>query len=158
LLKVTDKDTVERYILNEVQKIYIFEGVLINNKHIEVVIRQMFDKVRIKNPGDSEFLVGEVVSKSKFIEENNNLKNKGKKPARAVQLFLGITRSALFSESFLSAASFQETTRGLVNAAIEGKVDYLRGLKENVIIGRLIPAGTAFRKNDQNQKEQKKKI
>jgi len=160
LLRATDRDTVERYIVNEIQKIYVSEGVSINNKHIEVVIRQMFDKVKIKNPGDSEFLIGEVVSKSRFIEENKKLKKKGKKPARAIQLFLGITRSALFSESFLAATSFQETTRGLVKAAIEGKIDYLRGLKENVIIGRLVPVGTGFRRKEvfEDKKEKDKKM
>ena len=160
LLRATDRDTVERYIVNEIQKIYVSEGVSINNKHIEIVIRQMFDKVKIKNPGDSEFLIGEVVSKSRFIEENKKLKKKGKKPARAIQLFLGITRSALFSESFLAATSFQETTRGLVKAAIEGKIDYLRGLKENVIIGRLVPVGTGFRRKEvfEDKKEKDKKM
>jgi DNA-directed RNA polymerase subunit beta' len=165
LLKVTDRETVERYILSEVQKIYVSEGVSINNKHLEIVIRQMFDKVKIKNPGDSNFIIGEVVSKSRFVEENNRLKAKGKKPAKAVQLFLGITRSALASDSFLAAASFQETTRVLVKAALEGKVDYLRGLKENVIIGRLVPVGTGFRNRTEEiqklkykrEKEEKKK-
>jgi len=122
------------------------------------MIRQMFDKVKIKNPGDSDFLVGDVVSKSRFLEENKKLKSKGKKPARAIQLFLGITRSALFSESFLAAASFQETRRVLVKAAIEGRVDYLRGLKENVIIGRLVPVGTGYRKRlEEKEKEEKSK-
>ncbi len=158
LLRVTDRYTVERYILNEIQRIYVSEGVSINNKHIEIMIRQMFDKVKIKNPGDSDFLVGDVVSKSRFLEENKKLKSKGKKPARAIQLFLGITRSALFSESFLAAASFQETRRVLVKAAIEGRVDYLRGLKENVIIGRLVPVGTGYRKRlEEKEKEEKSK-
>ncbi|MGB9847942.1 MAG: DNA-directed RNA polymerase subunit beta' [Minisyncoccia bacterium] len=157
LLKVTDRETVERYILTEIQKIYVSEGVSINNKHLEIIVRQMFDKVKIKNPGDSDFLIGEIVSKSRFLEENRKLKAKGKKPAKAVQLFLGITRSALASESFLAAASFQETTRVLVKAALEGKVDYLRGLKENVIIGRLVPVGTGFRKREQQEAKKKNK-
>jgi len=156
LLRATDRQTVERYILSEIQRIYVSEGVSINNKHIEIMIRQMFDKVKIKNPGDSDFLAGDVVSKSRFLEENKKLKEKGKKPARAVQLFLGITRSALFSESFLAAASFQETRRVLVKAAIEGRVDHLRGLKENVIIGRLVPVGTGFKKRlEEKEKEEK---
>lgn len=156
LLRVTDRQTVERYILSEIQRIYVSEGVSINNKHIEIMIRQMFDKVKIKNPGDSDFLAGDVVSKSRFLEENKKLKEKGKKPARAIQLFLGITRSALFSESFLAAASFQETRRVLIKAAIEGRVDHLRGLKENVIIGRLVPVGTGFKKRlEEKEKEEK---
>ena len=156
LLRVTDRYTVERYILNEIQRIYVSEGVSINNKHIEIMIRQMFDKVKIKNPGDSDFLVGDVISKSRFLEENKKLKSKGKKPARAIQLFLGITRSALFSESFLAAASFQETRRVLVKAAIEGRVDYLRGLKENVIIGRLVPVGTGYCKRLEEKEQEEK--
>lgn len=146
LLKAVDRRAVENYIINEIQKIYVSEGVNINNKHLEIIIRQMFARVKVKDPGDSEFLIGEVVSRSRFIEENRRLKEKNKKLAKAVQLLLGITRSALASDSFLSAASFQETTRVLVNAAIEGKIDHLRGLKENVILGRLILAGTGFKK------------
>ena len=133
----------ERYIRNEVQKIYTAEGASINNKHIEVIVRQMFSRVRIKDPGDAiDLMMGEIVEKSKFLEVNRELKRQGRTLARADQLLLGVTRVALSTESFLSAASFQDTARVLVKASLEGKVDPLRGLKENVIIGRLIPAGT----------------
>lgn len=133
---------VERYVVNEVQKIYLSEGASINNKHIEVIVRQMFSRIKIKDAGDAEdFVMGEIVEKPKFLEVNRELKKKGQKLAKAEQLLLGITQIALSTESFLSAASFQDTSRVLVKAAIEGRVDSLRGLKENVIIGRLIPAG-----------------
>jgi DNA-directed RNA polymerase subunit beta' len=139
------KEAVYRYIINEVQRIYLSEGAGINNKHIEVIIKQMFGRVKITSPGDSEFVLGEVTDKSKFFETNRELKKKKKEPARAEELLLGITKSALTAEGFLAAASFQETARILVGAASEGKVDDLRGLKENVIIGRLLPIGTTYR-------------
>jgi len=145
LLRISGKEAVEKYVVREVKKIYQAAGESINDKHIELIVRQMFSRVRIKDRGDSEFMVGDVIDKSRFFEENAKLKSKGKKPARAVQLVMGITKVALSTESFLSAASFQETARVLVSAATEGRVDYLRGLKENVIIGKLIPAGTGFR-------------
>jgi DNA-directed RNA polymerase beta' subunit len=133
---------VTRHIINEVQRIYSAEGASINNKHIEIIVKQMFSRVRIKDSGDApDFVMGEIIEKSKFLEVNRQLKRDGRTPAKAQQLLLGITRVALSTESFLSAASFQDTARVLVKAAIEGKVDPLRGLKENVIIGRLIPAG-----------------
>ncbi len=146
LMKFAGRERVEKYIMDEIQKIYISEGVPINNKHLEIILRQMFSKVKIKESGDSQFLPGDVISRSKLIEENRILKKEGKQIAKANVLLLGITRSALASDSFLSAASFQETTRVMVTAATEGKLDNLRGMKENVIIGRLIPAGTGFRK------------
>ncbi|MDO8515937.1 MAG: DNA-directed RNA polymerase subunit beta' [bacterium] len=134
--------SVTRYLINEVQKIYDAEGSSINNKHIEIIARQMFSRVKILDPGDATGLVmGEVIEKSRFMEVNRALKKKGATLAKAKQLLLGITRVALSTESFLSAASFQDTARVLVGAAVEGKIDKLRGLKENVIIGRLIPAG-----------------
>ncbi|HTY40111.1 MAG TPA: DNA-directed RNA polymerase subunit beta' [Candidatus Paceibacterota bacterium] len=127
-----------RHIVNEVQRIYMGEGAAMNNKHIEVIVRQMFSRVKIKDAGDaSNLVIGEIIEKSKFLETNRDLKKAGKKLAKAQQLLLGITRVALSTESFLSAASFQDTARVLVKAAIEGRVDPLRGLKENVIIGRL---------------------
>lgn len=133
---------VERYVVNEVQRIYLSEGASINNKHIEVIVRQMFSRVKIKDAGDAVDLVaGEIIEKPKFFEINRALRKQGRTPARAKQILLGITQVALSTESFLSAASFQDTARVLVRAAIEGRVDHLRGLKENVIIGRLIPAG-----------------
>ncbi len=149
LLKLSGKNETWRYIVNEIQKVYITQGALISNKHIEIIIRQMFSKVKIKDAGDSEeFVEGDIVDKSKLELENEALLKEGKKPVKAQELMLGITKAALYSDSFLSAASFQETTRALVSAACEAKEDYLRGLKENVIIGRLVPAGTGFeRKN-----------
>ncbi len=133
---------VARYIVNEVQRIYLSEGATINNKHIEMIVRQMFSRVKIREAGDApDFVMGEIVEKSKFLEVNREIKKQGGRPAKADEVLLGVTRIALSSESFLSAASFQDTARVLVKAAIESKVDKLRGLKENVIIGRLIPVG-----------------
>jgi len=138
-------DTLVHYIINEIQSIYVSQGALISDKHIEVIIRQMLSKVVIKDPGDSEFMKGELIEKSRFLQTVQKLTKEKKNPPKAIQRILGITRAALATESFLSAASFQETARVLVDAAISGKVDELRGLKENVIIGRLIPAGTGIR-------------
>ena len=133
---------VARHLINEVQRIYAAEGAAINDKHIEIIVKQMFSRMKIKDAGDApDFGVGEMIEKSKFLEVNKELKKQGKTPAKADQLLQGITRVALSTESFLSAASFQDTARVLVKAAIENRVDVLRGLKENVIIGRLIPAG-----------------
>lgn len=135
-------ERVMEHIIEEVQRIYLAEGTSMHNKHIEIIVRQMFSRVRITDQGDADDLViGEVVEKSRFLEANRKLRRAGKTLAKAKQLLLGITRVALSTESFLSAASFQDTARVLVGASIEGKVDTLRGLKENVIIGRLIPAG-----------------
>ncbi|MDI6717774.1 MAG: DNA-directed RNA polymerase subunit beta' [Patescibacteria group bacterium] len=145
LFEYKGKEAVERYAINEIQKIYIPEGNTINDKHIEIIVRQMFARVIVKESGSSNFIIGEVVEKSKFLEVNRELKAKGKTPAKAKQLLSGITRAALSTESFLSSASFQETNRILVSAATEGKEDHLRGLKENVIIGKLIPAGTGYK-------------
>ena len=145
LFQLRGREAVERYIINEVQKIYVSEGTNINDKHIEIIIKKMFARVMIKDPGETSFIIGEIVEKSKLLEVNRHARHKNKKPARARQLLTGITKTALSTESFLSAASFQETARVLVMAASEGRTDYLRGLKENVIIGRLIPAGTAFK-------------
>ena len=136
----------QRYIIKEIQKIYVSQGALIHDKHIETIIRQMFSRLRIKDPGDSLFIVGEVIEKTKLLEENANLKKAHKKPAKGEVVLLGISKVALTTDSFLSAASFQETTRVLIKAALEGKEDKLRGLKENVMIGKLIPAGTGFKK------------
>jgi DNA-directed RNA polymerase subunit beta' len=127
-----------------VQEVYRLQGVKINDKHIEVIVRQMLRRVMIKEVGDSNFLVGEHVERHVFEEENERLKAQGKQPAIAEPLLLGVTKASLSTESFISAASFQETTKVLTQAAITGKTDYLRGLKENVILGRLIPAGTGL--------------
>lgn len=147
LFKLAGKGMAERYIIKEVQKIYSLQGAPIHDKHIEVIVRQMFSRVRIKDAGDTNFSVGETMEKREFRKNNIQVIRRGKKPAKAVQLLLGITRVALSTSSFLSSASFQETARVLIDAAIRGKRDELRGLKENVIIGRLIPAGTGYRKD-----------
>lgn len=139
------KEAVYKYIVAEVQKIYLSEGAPINNKHIEVIIKQMFGRVRVTSSGESDFVVGDVIDKSKFFEINRALRAGHKEPAKAEEMLLGITKSSLTAEGFLSAASFQETARVLVGAASEGKIDGLRGLKENVIIGRLLPIGTTYR-------------
>ena len=146
LFTLRGSKAVEKYVVNEVLRIYVSEGATINNKHIEIIVRQMFSRVKIKEAGDTEFVRGEVVEKSKFLEDNRAMKKAGKQPAKAQQLLLGITKVALSTQSFLSAASFQETARVLITAATEGRVDPLRGLKENVIIGRLIPVGTGWEK------------
>ncbi len=147
LFKLAGKDAVERYIIKEVQKIYSLQGAPIHDKHIEVIVRQMFSRVRIKDAGNTEFSAGEVLEKREFRKGNIRMLRQGKKPATAYQLLMGITRVSLSTSSFLSSASFQETARVLIDAAVRGKRDDLKGLKENVIIGRLIPAGTGFRKN-----------
>ena len=144
--KAKGKEETQRYISKEIQRIYVSQGALIHDKHIEVIIRQMFSRVKIKEPGDSDFTVGQIVEKTRFIEENEKLKKEKKTLAKSVPVLLGISRVALTTDSFLSAASFQETSRILIRACLEGKEDKLQGLKENVIIGKLIPAGTGFRK------------
>ncbi|MBI2023190.1 DNA-directed RNA polymerase subunit beta' [Candidatus Giovannonibacteria bacterium] len=146
LLGIAGVKAVQNYILLEVQKLYTFQGVTINDKHIEVVVRQMFSRVRVKDSGSTNLTMGEIVEKGRLLEENGKARREGKTPAKAVQLIMGITNVALTSDSFLSAASFMQTMRVLTSAAVEGKEDRLRGLKENVIIGRLIPAGTGYRK------------
>ncbi len=138
-------EEVERYIVNEVQRIYVPEGASINDKHIEIIVRQMLSRVVVKESGDSDHMVGDIVEKSDFVRMNHKTKVAKGTMATAVQKVLGVTRVALSSQSFLSAASFQETSRVLVGAAVEGKIDSLLGLKENVIIGRLVPIGTGKR-------------
>ena len=147
-------EEVEKYVINEVQKIYFSEGAPINNKHIEVIVKQMFSRVQVKDPGDSLFVQGDIIEKSLFLETGKALKKAGKTPAKAAQKLMGITKVALSTESFLSSASFQETARVLINAACEGKVDKLRGLKENVIIGRLIPVGSGLVARDTKEQEE----
>ncbi len=146
LFKLAGREVTERYIIKEVQKIYSLQGAPIHDKHIEVIVRQMFSRVRIKDAGDTKFSGGEVIEKREFRKANIFALKQGQRPAKAYQMLLGITRVALSTTSFLSAASFQETARVLIDAAVRGKKDGLRGLKENVIIGRLIPAGTGYRK------------
>ncbi|PIV45179.1 MAG: DNA-directed RNA polymerase subunit beta' [Candidatus Nealsonbacteria bacterium CG02_land_8_20_14_3_00_37_10] len=146
LFKLAGEEETQRYIVKEIQKIYVSQGAIIHDKHIETICRQMFSRVRIKDLGDSSFSIGEIVERTKFLEENTRLKKEKKKPVKGVPILLGISRVALTTDSFLSAASFQETSRVLIKASLEGKEDKLRGLKENVIIGKLIPAGTGLRK------------
>ncbi len=144
LMQLKGVEETQRYVIDEIQKIYNLQGQNISDKHVEITVRQMFSKVRIEKEGDSDLTVGEVLDRLRFNRLAAELVTKGKTPPTASQLLLGITKASLNTESFLSAASFQETTRVLVDAAVAGKVDYLKGLKENVIVGRLIPAGTGF--------------
>jgi DNA-directed RNA polymerase subunit beta' len=137
-------EALARYIVDEVQDVYRLQGVKINDKHIEVIVRQMLRRVQISDPGDTRFIPGEQVERSELLEENDAATAQDKRPALYENLLLGITKASLSTDSFISAASFQETTRVLTEAAIMGKKDDLRGLKENVIVGRLIPAGTGL--------------
>jgi DNA-directed RNA polymerase subunit beta' len=144
LLEVCGPQELQEYLVNEVQAVYRLQGVEINDKHIEVIVRQMLRKVKITDPGDTEFLWGEQVEKQKFQEVNQRAMEEGRRPAEASPVLLGITKAALATESFISAASFQDTTRVLTQAATLGRIDQLRGFKENVIMGHLIPAGSGF--------------
>ena len=140
------------YIVNEVQDVYQLQGVKINDKHIEVIVRQMLRKVKVTEVGDSNYLLGEQAEKSRLLDENDQLIAQGKNPAKFDPVLLGITKASLTTESFISAASFQETTRVLTDASVNGKIDTLRGLKENVIVGRLIPAGTGLAFHDERKR------
>lgn len=144
ILDVLGPKELQKYLVDEVQKVYRLQGVSINDKHIEVIVRQMLRKVKVEDPGDTDFLIGSQVDKFTFADENDKVIAKGKRPAVGKPILLGITKASLSTDSFISAASFQETTRVLTEAAISGKVDELLGLKENVIVGRLIPAGTGL--------------
>ncbi len=154
LFYLKGQEAVERYIVKEIQYIYSSQGQKLNDKHVEIVVRQMFSRIYIKDSGDTNFLPGEVVEKSKFREANKEVAKQGGQQAVGDQLLLGITKASLSIDSFLSAASFQETARVLIDAAVSGKVDHLRGLKENVIIGKLIPAGTGFHNHPSRETEQ----
>jgi len=145
ILSIKGEKYLANYLVEEIQDVYRFQGVNINDKHIEIIVRQMLKKVTVLDPGGTGFLVGEQVDKPRFMDENTEAIGKGLKPAVADPLVLGITQASLSTDSFISAASFQETTKVLTEASLLGKEDYLRGLKENVIVGRLIPAGTGFR-------------
>ncbi len=153
LLELSDNDPgrTEVYIVGEVLKVYESQGVEINDKHIELIVRQMLKKVRVEDAGDTRFLPGQLVDKPRLVRENRRVTAAGGQPAETVQVILGITKASLATESFLSAASFQETTKVLTDAAIEGKIDRLTGLKENVIIGKLIPASTGLKRYRQLQ-------
>jgi len=142
LLAIKGVDTVQRFLVAEVQKVYRSQGVTINDKHVEIIVRQMLRKVTVDSPGDTELLPSELIDRFEFEETNNRILAEGGEPATAQTVLLGVTKASLNTSSFLAAASFQETTRVLTEAAINGAKDHLLGLKENVIIGKLIPAGT----------------
>jgi len=144
ILRLKGVEALAQYIVNEVQDVYRLQGVRINDKHIEVIVRQMLRKVEVSNPGESHLIKGEQLTFTQVLEVNDNLREEGKSEARFERMLLGITKASLATESFISAASFQETTRVLTEAAVTGKRDFLRGLKENVVVGRLIPAGTGL--------------
>jgi len=145
ILRTKGEKFLARYLVDEIQEVYRFQGVGIDDKHIEVIVRQMLRKITVLDPGGTSFLVGEQVDKGEFRQENSRAMGEGRTPATAEPLVLGITQASLTTSSFISAASFQETTKVLTEASLRGKMDYLRGLKENVIVGRLIPAGTGYR-------------
>ncbi len=151
-MRILGIEELTEYFVNQVQDVYRLQGVIINDKHIEVILRQMLKKVEVKEPGDSKLLPGEILDRIKFDNINEDLQKEGKKVAVGERVLMGITKASLQTESFISAASFQETTRVLTDAAIKGKVDKLSGLKENVIVGRLVPAGTGSIKNKWNKK------
>ncbi|MBD3671834.1 MAG: DNA-directed RNA polymerase subunit beta' [Gammaproteobacteria bacterium] len=152
ILRLQGVEEMARFIVNEVQDVYRLQGVKINDKHIEVIIRQMLRKVEVDETGDTKFLKGEQVELARLLDANDDMKSLGKMPASFTPMLLGITKASLATESFISAASFQETTRVLTEAAVSGKMDDLRGLKENVIVGRLIPAGTGLAYHDERRR------
>ena len=152
ILRILGIEELTEYFVNQVQEVYRLQGVIINDKHIEVILRQMLKKIEVKESGESNLLPGEIIDRIRFLEINEKLKIDGKKEAIGERVLMGITKASLQTESFISAASFQETTRVLTDAAIKGKVDKLTGLKENVIVGRLVPAGTGSVKNLWNKK------
>ena len=142
ILRVKGVEALATYLTKEVQDVYRLQGVKINDKHIEVIVRQMMQKIEITDPGETTLLAGEQVSRKEFLEQNTKAEKENRKPAKGYQILLGITKASLQTDSFVSAASFQETTRVLTEASVSGKVDSLMGLKENVIVGRLVPCGT----------------
>ncbi|MBI5198060.1 MAG: DNA-directed RNA polymerase subunit beta', partial [Nitrospirae bacterium] len=144
ILHILGPKELQKYLVDEVQQVYRLQGVTINDKHIEVIVRQMLKKVSIEDPGETDLLIGSQVDRFTFEEENEKALSEDKRPAIGRPVLMGITKGSLTTDSFISAASFQETTRVLTEAAVSGKVDDLLGLKENVIVGRLIPAGTGF--------------
>ena len=153
ILRLQGVHALTQYIVNEVQDVYRLQGVRINDKHIEVIVRQMLRKVEVSEPGDTHFLTGEQVERERLQEANQRARQAGKEGAKGAQVLLGITKASLATESFISAASFQETTRVLTEAAVTSKTDELRGLKENVIVGRLIPGGTGFSYHTERRKK-----
>ncbi|HET7827899.1 MAG TPA: DNA-directed RNA polymerase subunit beta', partial [Candidatus Saccharimonadales bacterium] len=154
LMRLQDIEATQRYIMTEILYIFASQGQTIADKHLEVIVRQMFSRVQIEDAGDSEFITGDIVSKLAVEEANAQLAEKGKNQIKYTQLLLGITKASLSTDSFLSAASFQDTTRVLIAAATSGKVDHLYGLKENVILGRRIPVGTGAEPEDEDADSQ----
>jgi len=144
ILRIKGPKELSKHLVDEVQKVYRLQGVKINDKHIEVIVRQMLKRVLVKEVGDSDLILGEEIERWRFEEENQKIIAQGGKPAIGEPLLLGVTKASINTDSFISAASFQETTKVLADAAVESKVDCLRGLKENVIMGRFIPAGTGL--------------
>jgi DNA-directed RNA polymerase subunit beta' len=144
ILRIQGREACQKYLLSEVQRVYRSQGQNIHDKHFEIIIRKMTSKVQVSRPGDTEFLPGDLVDRLELRQVNEALLAEGKRPAQFIELLLGITKASLSTESFLSAASFQHTIKVLAGAAIAGRQDPLHGLKENVIIGKLIPAGTGF--------------
>jgi len=158
ILRLKGVEPLAQYIVNEVQDVYRLQGVRINDKHIEVIVRQMLRKVEITTPGDSMLLKGEQLTYTNILIVNDGLREDGKQEAGFERMLLGITKASLATESFISAASFQETTRVLTEAAVTGKRDFLRGLKENVVVGRLIPAGTGLAYHEARKKAKLEKL
>ena len=152
ILRILGIKELTEYFVNQVQEVYRLQGVIINDKHIEVILRQMLKKIEVKSPGGSNLLPGEIIEKTTLDIMNQKLKEEGKELVLGERVLMGITKASLQTESFISAASFQETTRVLTDAAIKGKTDKLKGLKENVIVGRLVPAGTGSVKVSWNAK------
>ena len=147
ILEICGVRELQKYLVNQVQQVYRLQGVDINDKHIEIIVRQMLKKVRVIDPGDTSLLYGEEVDKKEFEAENSKVTKEGGKASQAAPVLLGITKASLSTESFISAASFQDTTRVLTEAACAGKTDYLLGFKENVIMGHIIPGGTGFERH-----------
>jgi hypothetical protein len=144
ILNILGEKALQQYIVSEVQKVYRLQGVNINDKHIELIVNQMLRQVKIVDSGDTKFIEGDLVSRKMFNEENERIKKFGGEPAIAEPVLVGITRAAIQSDSFISAASFQETTRVLTEASIQGKFDYLEDFKENIVLGRVVPVGTGM--------------
>ena len=153
ILRLKGAHALANYIVNEIQEVYRLQGVKINDKHIEIIVRQMLRKVEITDPGESVFLKGEQMEKARVMNENEELRTNDKLEAQWEPVLLGITKASLSTESFISAASFQETTRVLTEASVNSKRDDLRGLKENVIVGRLVPAGTGLAYHNERRKQ-----
>ena len=158
ILRIQGREACQLYLLEQVQQVYRSQGVAIHDKHIEVILRQLLRRVMIRATGDTDFLPGELVDRFQFEDENNSIVKRGGRPAKAEPVVLGLTKAALNTESFLAAASFQETTRVLTDAAVQGQRDELRGLKENVIIGKLIPVGSGFRTRRMWEEEKQQAI